>query len=80
MAPFWKRKGAASTEPNVAGTESVVPMKNTNASNRNQPVELGTIEYCNITQDGRHGDYDTALTAAAKSGKPLFANFVEWSG
>ena len=79
MAPFWKRKGAARAEPNVAGTESVDPMKNTKAT-RSQPVELGTIEYCNITQDGRHGDYDIALTAAAKSGKPLFANFVEWSG
>ena len=37
--------------------------------------------YCNlVTPDQRHGDYDAALQAAAASGKPIFANFVEWSG
>ena len=46
----------------------------------NQAVELGTIHYCNLTPDQRHGDYDAALQAAAASGKPIFANFVEWSG
>ena len=45
-----------------------------------QPMELGTIEYCNITSDGQHGDYETALRVAAETGKPIFANFVEWSG
>ena len=44
-----------------------------------QAVELGTIEYVNIV-DGRHGDMKTALALAAETGKPLFCNFVEWSG
>lgn len=47
---------------------------------RGQPVELGTINYVNLTRDGRHGDYEATLQAAAVSGKPIFANFVEWSG
>jgi len=47
---------------------------------RDQAVELGTIDYCNITPDGRHGDFDAAIQAASISGKPIFANFVEWSG
>ena len=46
----------------------------------NQPIELGTINYSNLTKDGRHGDYEAALEAAQRSGKPLFVNFVEWSG
>lgn len=51
-----------------------------------QAVELGTLRYCNLTPDGRHGDYDAALNAAAAAAnngskhKPIFANFVEWSG
>jgi len=47
---------------------------------RDQAVELGTIDYCNITPDGRHGDFDAAIQAASETGKPIFANFVEWSG
>jgi hypothetical protein len=45
-----------------------------------QSIELGTIEYCNLSKDGRHGDYDTAIRLATETGKPIFANFVEWSG
>jgi hypothetical protein len=47
---------------------------------RNQPVELGTIHYVNLTADGRHGEIEQVLAAAAESGKPIFANFVEWTG
>ena len=43
-------------------------------------VELGTIQYVNLTSDARHGDYQTAVDIAARTGKPIFANFVEWSG
>lgn len=43
-------------------------------------VELGTIDYKNLTPDGRHGEYDIAVKLAAETGKPIFANFVEWSG
>jgi len=43
-------------------------------------VELGTIEYVNLTPDGRHGDYDRAVDAARRTGRPIFANFAEWSG
>jgi hypothetical protein len=46
----------------------------------NQPIELGTIEYCNITSDGKHGDYQTVVRLAAETGKPIFVNFIEWSG
>jgi hypothetical protein len=45
-----------------------------------QYVELGTIDYVNLTKDGRHGDYDTVIAMAQATGKPIFANFVEWSG
>lgn len=45
-----------------------------------QLIELGTIDYHNLTADGKHGDFEAALQAAAKTGKPIFANFVEWSG
>ena len=49
-----------------------------------QPIELGTIHYQNLTADGRHGDYEAALHAASPeqnpTGKPLFCNFVEWTG
>lgn len=43
-------------------------------------VELGTIRYVNLTEDGSHGDYQTAIEIATETGKPIFANFVEWSG
>mmetsp|Transcript_21772 Transcript_21772/g.55572 ORF Transcript_21772/g.55572 Transcript_21772/m.55572 type:complete len:81 (-) Transcript_21772:801-1043(-) len=43
-----------------------------------QPVELGTIAYVNIEQN--HGSLETALSMAAETGKPIFANFVEWPG
>eukprot|EP00977_Amphora_coffeiformis_P015228 scaffold4457_cov169-Amphora_coffeaeformis.AAC.5 len=47
---------------------------------RHQAVELGTIHYVNITPDGQHGDLHAALQAAQEADKPIFANFVEWSG
>ena len=43
-------------------------------------IELGSIEYVNLTPDGKHGDFDKALSIARETGKPIFANFVEWSG
>jgi hypothetical protein len=43
-------------------------------------VELGTIHYVNLTPDGKHGRYQTALDVAKETGRPIFANFVEWSG
>lgn len=46
----------------------------------NQAVELGTINYVNLTPDKRHGDLSTALKIATQTKKPIFANFVEWSG
>mmetsp|Transcript_14853 Transcript_14853/g.16799 ORF Transcript_14853/g.16799 Transcript_14853/m.16799 type:complete len:95 (+) Transcript_14853:104-388(+) len=48
---------------------------------KNQAVELGTINYLNLPPPGRHGDFDLALKESANApGKPIFANFVEWSG
>lgn len=43
-------------------------------------VELGTIEYVNLSKDTRHGNIQPALDIAAKTGKPILANFVEWPG
>ena len=43
-------------------------------------VELGTIQYLNLTADGKHGNFQAAIDAAAERKKPIFANFVEWSG
>jgi hypothetical protein len=43
-------------------------------------VELGTIRYVNLTKDLKHGEYNTAVSLAKSTGKPIFANFVEWSG
>jgi hypothetical protein len=45
-----------------------------------QPIELGTIEYYNISPDGKHGDFELALQTASERNKPIFANFVEWAG
>ena len=45
-----------------------------------QAVELGTIDYVNLTPDRKHGDYQTAVAQSLQTGKPIFANFVEWSG
>lgn len=45
-----------------------------------QAVELGTIKYLNLDASKRHGDYETALRLSRETGKPLFCNFVEWSG
>ena len=47
---------------------------------REQPIELGTIAYKNLSANGRHGRMDVALHHAAETGKPIFANFVEWEG
>jgi hypothetical protein len=96
MASFWKRKPGpaaamanhgAVTSPAAAAvtlvTEDDIHAKKNQLRSiipKNQPIELGTINYCNLTADGRHGDYDAALRAAAQADKPLFVNFVEWSG
>lgn len=90
MAPFWKRKpgtaavtdGGGSPDPPIVTVEDIDAKKNQlrRSIPKDQPIELGTINYCNLTADGRHGDYDAALRAAAEADKPLFVNFVEWSG
>ena len=70
---------------NTATPESLVqPAGNDNDDVLSMPshsyVELGTIQYVNLTSDARHGDYQTAIDIAAQTGKPILANFVEWSG
>lgn len=65
--------GASAPLAVASGNLAPIPVKN-------QPVELGTIHYVNLTADGRHGDLEKALQVASESGKPIFANFVEWSG
>ena len=71
------RAGTAETEPN----NNPAPEQKTRT--RQAPshfVELGTIEYANLTSDSKHGEYEPALLAAKDTGRPIFANFVEWSG
>ena len=65
------KNGSSSSTTSSSLTTSAIP---------SQAVELGTINYVNLTPDGRHGEYETALRVAAETGKPIFANFVEWSG
>ena len=44
-------------------------------------VELGHVTYLNLSPDGAHGEYELAVKAiATQPTKPLFVNFVEWSG
>jgi hypothetical protein len=71
-----KKEAVISPQDLMAASGSLTP----SPSQRNQPVELGTIHYVNLTADGRHGDMEQALAVAAESGKPIFANFVEWTG
>ena len=53
-------------------------MRNNNY--KRQAVELGTIDYVNLDDTQSHGDMNKALEVAQQTGKPLFCNFVEWSG
>jgi hypothetical protein len=71
-----KKDAVVNPEDLMAASGSLTP----SPPKRNQPVELGTIHYVNLTADGRHGDMEKALAIAAETGKPIFANFVEWSG
>lgn len=86
MGFFRKEKDAnpvaqAATEAAVLRTTAVDPPAVSAPRPRTpQYVELGTINYVNLTPDGRHGDYQTALDQARSTGKPILANFVEWSG
>lgn len=43
-------------------------------------IELGTINYVNLSQDRKHGIYKKAIEIAKQTKKPIFANFVEWQG
>ena len=44
-------------------------------------MEMGTIEYKNLSEDGAHGVLEYALKAIdAAPTKPVFVNFVEWDG
>ena len=46
----------------------------------NQAEELGTISYVNLDEYKRHGEMQKAIDISNETGKPLFCNFVEWSG
>jgi hypothetical protein len=76
-----KKKRLKAVDPPAAGEDArVLAPSHPPPAPADQAAELGTIHYCNLTPDQRHGDYHAALQAAAESGKPIFANFVEWSG
>lgn len=76
MGLFRKKKPRESASDEAATT----PLSQAQRISPQQAVELGTIRYVNLTADGRHGDMDIALQVAAETRKPLFCNFVEWSG
>ena len=63
----------------AASANNLSPLRNWQPPSPNY-VELGTIQYVNLTADGRHGEYQSAVDIAIQTGKPIFANFVEWSG
>ena len=71
-----KEQLSADDEPAVETTAVPSPL----SPRRDQSVELGTINYVNLSADQRHGDINVALQAARAADKPIFANFVEWSG
>lgn len=57
------------------------------SSGPQQPVELGTIAYVNVSTSNamtayKHGNYERTLEVAASSdsNKPIFANFIEYPG
>mmetsp|Transcript_21756 Transcript_21756/g.60474 ORF Transcript_21756/g.60474 Transcript_21756/m.60474 type:complete len:84 (+) Transcript_21756:126-377(+) len=78
--PF--RNGASATTTSTGGEPQQDPVLVEPRPQRRgpQPIELGTINYVNLTTDGKHGDYEVAMKVARETGKPIFANFVEWSG
>jgi hypothetical protein len=76
-----KKKRTPIPDPDPVPASASVPVPAPAAVRKSgQPIELGTIDYCNLTADGKHGDFDAALRAATETGQPIFANFVEWSG
>lgn len=70
----------AATRSTSTKQETSNIIRTSNKANRRMPVELGTISYVNLSKDGRHGSIEEALAVANETGKPIFANFVEWSG
>lgn len=64
------------------GKSSIIQAADATANSHapKQYVELGTIDYVNLTIDRKHGDYQTAIDIATETGKPIFCNFVEWAG
>ena len=78
LRDLWRHKKKELNEPMEDPPGTTVPTAP--VAPRHQAVELGTIQYVNLTPDGRHGDLATALQASAAADKPLFVNFVEWSG
>jgi hypothetical protein len=78
MSRFFRRKKEAIDPDDLKQAASTRGRLTTPSIQRtSQPVV--TIQYVNLTADGRHGDIDKALDMAAATGKPIFANFVEWT-
>ena len=75
---FKSKRNTATVQPAANDNDDVLSSIPTMPSH--SYVELGTIQYVNLTSDARHGDYQIAIDIAAQTGKPIFANFVEWSG
>jgi len=73
---FWKNRHKEINDDD----EAMLTTKTHRSPPINQAVELGTINYVNLTSDSKHGTYDIAIQLAKETGKPIFANFVEWSG
>jgi len=73
---FWKNRHKENNDDD----EAMLTTKTHRSPPINQAVELGTVNYVNLTSDSKHGTYDIAIQLAKETGKPIFANFVEWSG
>ena len=80
MGIFGRKKNRSAPSSDAASIDGKMGSVERPLPPSSKYVELGTIEYCNLTRDLRHGDYEAAIAAAEASGKPIFANFVEWEG
>ena len=74
-----RRKASLKTTSSNEPSKSTINIQQTKPRKHNF-VELGSIDYVNLTPDCRHGDLSMALKVASETGKPIFANFAEWSG
>lgn len=76
--PFRRNRKEMPVVSTQMDADDTCPIVKPVAAPARQHVELGTINYVNVA--GGHGDIEKALSEAKRTGKPIFANFVEFPG